>query len=215
MISTLIALPYELARMPLVIIDNSLSDRLPESSALRVTLEQAVGGADSLVGALLSDRRIAQRGADRLERSEMLAAAARLEEEAETRREQARQTDAVGRREASAKRRAAQHRAASGLEAAAAEEARGKQAAKAKAAQTAAAKKAAADERAASRKAAGMQDNQRKRSAIDARARASQRKARYEIAAARATKRSAAAIRADAERLGDLTKAKKQTRKQS
>ena len=32
MISTLIALPYEIARMPLVYIDSRLSDRLPETS---------------------------------------------------------------------------------------------------------------------------------------------------------------------------------------
>ena len=32
MISTLIAMPYELARLPLVLVDGRLSERLPETS---------------------------------------------------------------------------------------------------------------------------------------------------------------------------------------
>ena len=43
MISTLIALPYELARLPVVIVDKNLSDRLPESSGPRVGLDRAIG----------------------------------------------------------------------------------------------------------------------------------------------------------------------------
>ena len=52
-------------------------------------------------------------------------------------------------------------------------------------------------------------------SADEKKKRATQRKAKDELAAARATKRSAAATRADAERLSDLANATKQARKQS
>ena len=124
MISTLIALPYELARLPVVIVDQNLSDRLPESSGPRLGLDRAIGSADKLAGALLGNRAIARRGADRLERSDKLVTAARLELEAEARREQAQQVAAVGRRQAAAKRRAARSRVAASLEAAGTAEAR-------------------------------------------------------------------------------------------
>jgi hypothetical protein len=214
MISTLIALPYEVARLPLTIADNGLVRRLPETSGTRVTLDRAIGSADKLAGTLLGNRDIVQRGADRIERSEKLLTAARLEQEAATRREQARDTAAAGRRKATRKRKAAQDRAASGLDEADAAEARGRQQAKAKAAKTAAAKKAAADRRAASRTATVEQRKGRVDSAAEARKRSAQRKAKAELDDARKTKQSATEARADAERLSDLSEAKKQERKQ-
>ena len=75
MISTLIALPYEIARSPLAIAENRLSRRLPETAGPRVTLNRAIGSADKLAGTLLGNRAIAQRGADRLERSDKLVTA--------------------------------------------------------------------------------------------------------------------------------------------
>ena len=104
---------------------------------------------------LLRNSDIAQRGADRLERSDTLLQAARLEQEAAARREQARETASSARDEAGQKRKAAQDRVASGLDEADAAEAQGKREAKARAAKTAASKKAAADKRAASRTATG------------------------------------------------------------
>ena len=68
MISTVIALPYELARLPLVVLDTGLS-ALPETSAPRVTLDRAIGMSDKLAGAVLRNGAIAKRGADRIERS--------------------------------------------------------------------------------------------------------------------------------------------------
>ena len=214
MISTLIALPYEVARLPLTIADNGLVQRLPETSGTRVTLDRAIGSADKLAGTLLGNRDIAQRGTDRIERSEKLLTAARLEQEAAARREQARDTAAAGRRKATRKRKAAQDRAASGLDEADAAEARGKQQAKAKAARAASAKKAAADRRAASRTATVEQRKGRVDSAAEARKRSAQRKAKAELDDARKTKQSATEARSDAERLSDLTEAKKQERKQ-
>lgn len=212
--STLIALPYELARLPMAVVDKTLAGRLAETSAPRVTLDRAIGSADKLAGALLGNGAIAQRGADRIERSDKLLTAARLEREAEARLDQASQTAASGRQEAARKRREAKERAASGLVEAEAAEARGKQQAKAQAARTASAKKAAADKRAASRTATAEQRKARTTSAAEAKKKSAQRAAKAELDDASKTKQSAAEARADAERLSDLAQAKKQERKQ-
>ncbi|GEP32975.1 hypothetical protein NSZ01_07430 [Nocardioides szechwanensis] len=214
MISTLVALPYELARLPLVLVDRSLSRRLAEDSPARATLDRTIGSADKLAGAVLRNGDLARRGVNRIERSDKLATAARLEQEAEARREQARDTAAAGRQEAARKRKAAQERATSGLDEADIAEVRGKQEAKARAEKTAAAKKAAADKRAAQRTATAEQRKQRVEAAAEAKLQAAEREAKDELAEARETKQSAAEARADAERLSDLTEAKKQERKQ-
>lgn len=212
MISTLIALPYELARLPLVYVDRRLSDRLPETSGSRVTLDRAIGSADKLAGSVLRNRVIAERGADRIARTDKLVAAARLEQAAAERREQATETAVTGRREAAQKRKAAQDHAVSGLDEAAAAEARGKQEAKAKATRAAAARKAAADKRAADREAAAEQARKDAESAAEAKKRAAERKAQAERDEAAKTKQAAAETRDDAERLSDLAEAKKQER---
>lgn len=61
MISTLVSLPYEIARFPLALVDSRLSDRLPEASTPRVTLDRALGSADKIAGKLTGNRDIAQR----------------------------------------------------------------------------------------------------------------------------------------------------------
>jgi hypothetical protein len=214
MISTLIALPYEIARLPLTLVDSKLADRLPETSAPRVTLDRAIGSADKLVGAVLRNREIAERGTDRLDRTDKLVAAARLEQTAAERREEAAETIAEGHQEAAQKRKAAQDRAASGLDEAAAAEARGKQEAKAKADQAAAVKKAAADKRAANRTETAQQRKKIADSAAEAKKQAEQRKAQAERDEARKTEQEAAEARDDAELLDDLVEEKKQERQQ-
>ena len=157
MIRTLIALPYELARLPFVMIDNRLAARTADDAGSRLALDHVIGSADKFAGTVLRDRGIAQRGADRLERSETLAKAAQLDEEAAARREQASKQAAAGRRQATQKRKAAQERAAKGLDEADAAEARGKREAKAKATKAANARKAAADKKAATATATAEQ----------------------------------------------------------
>ena len=215
MLSTLIALPYEIARLPVVVIDNALSDRMTETSGPRVTLDRVIGSADQLAGALLRNSHIATRGTDRLERSEKLLAAARLEQQAAERRQQARATAAAGRRTGTQKRKAAQERAASGLSEAAAVEARGKAMAAKQAAKSSAAKKATADKRAASRTATAEKRAGRVDASAEAKRTAAQQKVEKKLKDVRVTKQSAAEARADAERLSELTAAKKLERKQS
>jgi hypothetical protein len=214
MIKTLFIFPYELARLPFAVVDDRLSEKLSETSAPRVTLDRALGSADKFAGALLGSRDIAQRGADRIERSHKLLTANRLEEEAATRREQASETVTAGRRVAAQKRKAAQDRAATGLDEAAAAEARGKQRAKATAKKKAAAKKAATDKRAASRTAAIEQRKSTIDSAAETKRRVTQRQAKDDLGDARKTKQSVAEARADADRLRDLAEAKRQQRNQ-
>lgn len=212
MIRSIIALPYELARLPVTMIDNRLSGKLPETSVPRVTLHRAMGSADRIAGSLLGNRDIAQRGADTIERTDKLVRAARLEQQAATQREQARETATAGVQEAAQQRKDAQETAASGLEEADVAEALGKQQAKADAAKAAAKKKAAADKRAAARTATAEQRKARVESAAEAKQQAAQREAKGELAEARETKQEAAEARADADRLKDLTEAKKQDR---
>lgn len=214
MISTLIALPYKLARTPLTLIDSTLSERLPETSFPRVALDRVIGSSDKFAGALLGDPDIAERGADRIERSDTLRKAAKLEQEAETRRAQAQDNLADGREEAEEKRKAAEERASQSLDVADAAEARGKREASAKARKAAAAKKAAADQKAANRTTNIEQRKQRADSASKTKKSKAQREAKAKFDDARKTDQTAAESRADAKRLSDLTEVKKQERKQ-
>src|SRR4051794_27863547 len=106
MIKTLVTIPYELARLPLVVVDNSLSDKLPQTFGPRVVLDRAIGSADKLAGSLLGNSDIGSRGSERLERSDKLLSAARWEKGAAARREQADETVATGRQQAARKREA-------------------------------------------------------------------------------------------------------------
>lgn len=212
MMKTLVSLPYELARLPLAVVDDALSDRLPESR--RLTLDRAIGSADKLAGTVLGNRDIAQRGVARLERSAKLAEATRLEEDAAARREQAQAKAAEGRREAARQRKAAQVRATTGLDEADAAEQRGKREAKDRARTTAAEKKAAADKRAAERTTQAERRKERAAGAAESRRKVTSRKAKAELDDARATKQQAAEARADADRLSELAEAKKQARRQ-
>jgi hypothetical protein len=212
MINTVIALPYEIARLPWVVVGNQLADRLAETSRPRVVLDRAIGSADKLAGALLRNPEIAERGADRLARSEKLVLADRLEEQAATRREQAEGVAATAERDAAQKREAARSRVVSGLEEAGAAEARGKEQAQARAAKAAAAKKTAAAKRAAKRTASVEQRKASVEATAEATKKAAQTKARAELGDVRETKVQAAEARADAEQLGDLVDASKQER---
>lgn len=214
MISTLIALPYELARLPFTTVDQRLSRRLPETSLPRTTLDRAIGSADRLAGALLRNDQIAARGADRIERSAKLAQAARFEDQADAQREAARDAVETGRQEAAQKREAAAERASSGLAEAKKAEAKGKQQATANAKKTAAAKKKAADKKAATRTETVEQRKKRVDATAEAKKKAARDEAKADLADARKSREAAADSLADAEVLSDLTEAKKAERKQ-
>jgi hypothetical protein len=213
MITNLITLPYQAARLPLSIVDKAIGERLPETSPPRVALDRTLGSADRLAGTVLRNPVIAQRGADRLERSSKVVTAAKLEKQADARREQARETVVDGAREAAEKRTAAQERAVSGLQEADVVEARGKVQASTSAEKSAAAKRTAAQKRAEARKDTADRQRKSAESAADAKTKVTRRKASNELDEAREKKREAAEARTDADRLEELTEAKKQERK--
>ena len=197
MISTLIALPYELARLPLTTADQRLSRLLPETSLPRTTLNRAIGSADQLAGVLLRNDQIANRGIDRIERINTLVKAERFEDRADAQREAARNAAA-----------------SSGLAEAKKAEIQGKQQAAANAQKTAAAKKATADKKAASRTETVQQRKKRVDAAAEAKKKAARDEAKIGLDNARKSQEAAAEALADAEVLSDLTEAKKQERKQ-
>lgn len=211
--STLIALPYEVARFPLATLDRRLTHRLAEGSAPRLRIDRAVGSVDQLAGAVLHNDDIARRGAERIDRSARLAEAVRLEAEAEAARQAAHDLAVAGREKAARKRDAAARKIASAPAEAERTEERGKQRAAASAAKEAAAKKAAAAKQAADRSEAVEQRKRR----VDADAERTAKAARDEVAAqlrdAKESKKAAAEAREDAKVLDDLTEAKKQDRR--
>lgn len=215
MINQLISLPYKAARLPLTVADKALGDRLPETSAPRVALDRTLGSADKLAGSVLRNRVIARQGAERLDRSGKLLTATRLEAEADARREEARETAVSGTQEAARKRKAAQEHVAKGIDEADEVEERGERQAEEQAAKAAAAKKAAANQRAQARRGSAEQRKKSAESAANAKTKAAQRKAKKELDDARESKQSAAEARGDAERLEELTEAKKQARRKS
>ena len=52
-ISTVIALPYEIARRPLVAVDATLTSRLSETAVPRTVVDRAIGTADRVAGTVL------------------------------------------------------------------------------------------------------------------------------------------------------------------
>ena len=213
MISTLIALPYKIARAQLSFVDSTLSQRLPETSVPRTTLDLVIGSTDKLAGALLRDEELGRRGADRIERSETLRRAGQREREADTQRQQAEDVAVAGQEEAERKRKLAEDRAAESLDVADVIEAREKRQAKAQAKKSVAARQRAADQEAERRNVTIEQRKQRVSSQADAKKKAAQRQAKTKIDEARKAEQEAAQTRADAERLANLTEVKKQERK--
>ncbi|WP_229053814.1 hypothetical protein [Aeromicrobium sp. Leaf350] len=214
MISTLIALPYELTRLPLAVVDRSVSTRLSETSTVRVTLDRAIGTSDRIAGGLLHNASIRARGTERLDCSASLLRAEQLDDEARARRETARDVAEAGRREAAEKRKAATQQAASAPAEARRTEEQGKQKAAADAAATAAEKKKAADEKAAARTETVERRKKRTAAAAEATKAAARRDAKEGLQDARESQEAAAEARSDAEVLSDVAKAKKQERQQ-
>jgi hypothetical protein len=213
MISTLVALPYKLARTPLALIDSTLSQRLPETSAPRTALDLVIGSTDKFAGALLGDQELGRRGEERIERSGTLRKAAQREHQADAKWKQAEQVASSGREDAVRKRETAEDRAAESLELADVVEADEKREAKAEARKQAAARKRAADQEAERRTDTIEQRKQRVSAATEAKKKAGQRQAKAMFDQAREAEMDAAQSRGDAEKLEDLAATKKRQRK--
>jgi hypothetical protein len=73
---------YQLARIPLQLIEEQLAARLDEEAPGRLFYERSLGTLDATVGTLLSDPELRKRGNALIERSDTLRAAADLEAKA-------------------------------------------------------------------------------------------------------------------------------------
>jgi hypothetical protein len=80
---------YQIARVPLQLIENQMAARLGSEAPARLFYERSLGAIDATVGNLLGDRELAKRGAALVERSDALGRAAQLDATATQNREQA------------------------------------------------------------------------------------------------------------------------------
>jgi hypothetical protein len=212
---SLLTVPYQLTRTPLVLVDVQLARRLPEDSRPRLLLDRVLGSYDQLAGRLLDDPHLAQRGVDRVQRSGKLANAVALEREAAQRREAAETIAAAGQRQAAETAQQAQDRLDGGLEEAETTERDEKRAAAADARAAAARKKKQAGQRTARRLASVEQKVNRAETVANTRTANAQKTAKAKLDDAAGERAKARAKRDDADQLAHLTTAKRQSRVRS
>ena len=73
-------LQYRIARMPLRLFEQRVLVRVDSEAPARLLYERSVGAVDSVVGNMLGDTEVEKQGAARVERSEALGEATRLDE---------------------------------------------------------------------------------------------------------------------------------------
>jgi hypothetical protein len=80
---------YQIARLPLQLIEDQVVARLHSEGPARLLYERSFGALDATVGKLLGDPQLEKRGAALVERSNALGKAAKLDATATRNREQA------------------------------------------------------------------------------------------------------------------------------
>lgn len=209
---TLRAAPYKLARLPWTVVDQQFAQRLPADSAPRLVFDRALGSCDQFAGRLLGDGDIVEQGRDRIARSEDLAEAVALERSAEAHREQAAEVVSTAGANAEDKRAEAARRFAEGLDEADAAERQGKKQATTRARSNAAADKDEINKRTKQR-VSSVQDGLKQVDALtDAKLGQARRSAAAKRDDAASTAAEAKSARADANKLGQLSAAKRTTR---
>jgi hypothetical protein len=76
---TVLRVQYQIARIPLQLVEEQLVARLDSDARLRLFYERSLGALDAVAGNVLDSPRLAQRGATKIERSEKLMRAADLD----------------------------------------------------------------------------------------------------------------------------------------
>lgn len=211
---TVAALEYKALRVPATLLQNQVVVRfLDEDSKLRLGFEKTLGSIDEKAGSLLANDALTERGRVLRRRSEILGKAVELEEVADQRKQAAEAVLREGTKKAEQTRTAARQQQQAGVQAALRDE----QADKRRAEQEAQAKARAEKERIAAQAQAKVQavterlDTQEARIDATQRARTAAPKAQLKDAADQ--KKTADAERAQAERLAQLAKAEKDSRK--
>ena len=206
------ALPYQVARTPLVILDRTVVSRFAEDSSGRIAFDRTFGTLDVLAGRLFRQDHQSQEGAERDDRAGRLARATKLEAEAAQRRRAADEVDAEGRDAAATKRQQAQQRAADGLSEAQRIELEGKQAAAQHAREQAIQAKQRASARGNQKLSTIRQGLKQTEAVAEAREHLAEDKAKAELGEAAKQKAAARRKRSDADALGDLATQQRQQR---
>jgi hypothetical protein len=87
--SVVLRFQYQIARLPLQLIEDQVAARLRSEAPARLLYERSFGALDATVGKLLGDQRLEKRGAALVERSNSLSKAAKLDATATRNQEQA------------------------------------------------------------------------------------------------------------------------------
>jgi hypothetical protein len=207
------ALEYSLLRLPVQLIESQVVTRfLEDDSALRLGFERALGTLDETAGRLFADEQLVRRGHAR--RSDVLADAARLEEQAAQRKAEADAELRADEQRVAAERKQAEKTRREGVRSAtAAERAEKKRvAAQAKAREQAEKRRIEQETRTKVQAATAQADAQEAR--IDAEERAATAAPKAQLSQATQEKAAADQQRAKAERLEGLVDAEREKREQ-
>ncbi len=93
-------LQYRIARVPLRLFEQRVLAGVDSEAPARLLYERSVGAVDAVVGNMLGDSEVEKRGAARVERSEALGEAARLDELADPDQGAGRQQNCVASKKA-------------------------------------------------------------------------------------------------------------------
>jgi len=204
--------PYMIVRLPLQLIEQQVMSRLSEEAPVRLVYERTLGALDGAVGSVLGDRRAVQRGAALTERSDALARAAELDEQATQKREAADAELQGKQKKAREDQVAAQRDKQRKTEQARKDEERRKRQAAQQATRRAATAKKQADEQAAKRKQDAEAAKRAEQVKINAREQEAAAPATAELKDATAMKTAATEQRSDADRVENLAQAEKDKR---
>ena len=206
-------LQYRIARVPLRLFEQRVLAGVDSEAPARLLYERSVGAVDAVVGNMLGDSEVEKRGAARVERSEALGEAARLDELATQTREQA--DNKLRRKQESAAAAPGEARATTQRkvnEVRSTAEKRKRQATQTAAKRTAEVKKRV--DEAAAAKLIGVETAKRaKQQRINAAERSATAVAEADLNDAAEKRSAATAKRAHANRVGDLAEAEKAGRK--
>jgi hypothetical protein len=209
------ALEYSLLRLPVQLIESQVVTRfLEDDSALRLGFERALGTLDETAGRLFADEQLVRRGHALRRRSDVLADAARLEEQAAQRKAEADAELRADEQRVAAERKQAEKTRREGVRSAtAAERAEKKRvAAQAKAREQAEKRRIEQETRTKVQAATAQADAQEAR--IDAEERAATAAPKAQLSQATQEKAAADQQRAKAERLEGLVDAEREKREQ-
>jgi hypothetical protein len=212
---TLLRAPYQVARLPLTLVQSQVMPRMSNDSPPRLAFERALGSVDLAAGRLLHDDQLKTNGARLRTRAEDLSEAARLEADAAERKRAAAHTRQHGAQHADQLREQAEQHQVDGVRQTAARIREAKRDASIQVQTQAEKAKQRSQSRAERKLAAARNDRQTAERQAAAREQRAARRAQAGIADAAQQKAHARTRRADAGKLAELASAKNSARKQS